>query len=363
MLLTNISPLEILSLIGILHCFVLSLIILFSKFFRSPANSYLGYTLFIIAVVGINNWIWDLGLNPQLINILDTPLWQFLYPVSLFLFFYKTSKQPIIPYNKVKLLFLPFVLLSILNTIIYLSIIFRVYQLPVALRNYIPLFYKCISFLSIIFPIITTVLSYKQIVNNKDQAVKKWLLYLFSFFLILELYGIILEAHRFIFSERLALTYLWTLASIFIYWLIYKGLYQFKLSNDQYEIRTITKKQSATSTQLTSNKNIYFQKLVQLLTEEKIHHNPNLSRDTVAEQLGISTSYLSQILKENTNSSFSEFINSYRINDIKKMIKDPQFEKYSLLAIGLECGFNSKTSFYTNFKKQTGLTPKEYKEK
>lgn len=45
------------------------------------------------------------------------------------------------------------------------------------------------------------------------------------------------------------------------------------------------------------------------------------------------------------------------------MLKDPKFDNYSLLSIGLECGFNSKTSFYTNFKKETGLTPKAYKNK
>jgi len=163
------------------------------------------------------------------------------------------------------------------------------------------------------------------------------------------------------YSEKLPLTYLWTFCSVFIYWLIYKGLYQFKLSNDQYEIRTILKKRISKSPISEINENPHFQKLIILLEEKKIHHNPNLNRDTVAEQLGISSGYLSQIIKNNSSYSFSEFINSYRIKNVKEMIKNPTFNKYSLLSIGLECGFNSKTSFYTNFKKETGLTPSEFK--
>ncbi|CAM1344736.1 helix-turn-helix transcriptional regulator [Tenacibaculum amylolyticum] len=362
MLLHNISFLEVLSFIAILHCFVLSFVILFSKFFRSSTNKYLGITLFIIGIVGLNNWYWDRGMNPQFINVLDIFLWQFLYPITLFQFFYGSSKQHIIKSKYIRFLYLPFFVLSIINCFIYLSTIFKFYELPTVIEQQLPLFYRSISFLSIVFPLGMILLSHKQIALNKELTTKKWLLYLWYFFLVIELLGIALEVHRFLYSEKLPLTYVWALTSILIYWLIYKGLYQFKLSNDQYEIRTITKKQIPT-TIATQSKNAHFQKLITLLEEEQLHHNPNLSRDMIAEQLGISNGYLSQILKEHASSSFSDFINSYRIKDVKKMMKDPQFDKYSLLAIGLECGFNSKTSFYTNFKKQTGLTPKEFKNK
>ncbi|MBW1294820.1 helix-turn-helix domain-containing protein [Aquimarina litoralis] len=152
-------------------------------------------------------------------------------------------------------------------------------------------------------------------------------------------------------------------SSIFIYWLVYKGMYQFKLSNDRYEIRTIAKSEKNKSSANTNSKNSHFKKLILLIEEEKIHHNPNLSRDDAAQKLEISNGYLSQIIKENTSGSFSDLINHYRIRDVQKMLKNPKFDNYNLLSIGLECGFNSKTSFYTNFKKQTGLTPKEYKDK
>ena len=140
-------------------------------------------------------------------------------------------------------------------------------------------------------------------------------------------------------------------------------MYQFKLSNDQYEIRKITKKEKKKPIDTVNSKSSHFKKLEFLIKENKIHHNPNISRDSVSKLLELSNSYLSQIIKENTAVNFSDYINSHRIKDVKLMLKDPTFNKYSLLSIGLECGFNSKTSFYTNFKKETGLTPKEYKNK
>lgn len=357
----NISFLETISLIAIIHCLVLSLVILFSKFFRSENNKYLGFTLLFIAVVGINNWFWDIGYNPKLISFLDLFLWQFLYPTTLFIFFYRTSANTSSNKQRVNIFYLPFVVLSILNIFLSLSTTFRLYNLPDIVLNYVPLFYKTISLLSIVFPIYMIVLSYKYTLVKKNSLSKKWLKYLLAFLSLIILFGVVLESYRFLFFEKLPLTNLWAFSSIFIYWLTYNGMYHFKLSNDQYEIREITKRERKKPINSINSKSSHFKKFVLLIEEHKIHHNPNLSRDSVAEQLEISNSYLSQIIKENTSVNFSDYINSHRIKDVKLMLKDSNFDKYSLLSIGLECGFNSKTSFYTNFKKETGLTPKEYK--
>lgn len=357
----NISFLEIISLVATLHCLILSLVILFSKFFRSKINNYLGLTLLIIAVVGINNWFWDIGSNPRIISLLDLFLWQFLYPTTLFIFFFKTSNSTPVNTQRLKIFYIPFILLSTLNIFLSLSTVFQLYNLPQVVLKYTPSFYKIISFLSIVFPIYMIVLSYKYALAKKNRLSEKWLKYLLVSLSLIILFGVVLESYRFIFQEKLPLTYLWTCSSIFIYWLTYKGMYQFKLSNDQYEIREITNRKTKNQINLSNIKSSHFEKLEFLIEENKIHHNPNLSRDSVAEQLELSNSYLSQIIKENTSANFSDYINSHRIKDVKQMLKDPTFDKYSLLSIGLECGFNSKTSFYTNFKKETGLTPKEYK--
>ena len=217
-----------------------------------------------------------MGLNPFIVNVLDLFLWQFLYPLTLFLFFYKISNPSSEKQQNFRYLYIPFLFLSILNCIISFSNTFHLYNLPSSIKNYIPLFYRLVSFLSMIFPVYTTVISYQFITTHKDDASKKWLHYLWIFLSLILLFGVVLESYRFVYSEKLPLTYLWTFSSIFLYWLVYKGMYQFKLSNDRYEIRIVSKKAPRKSPTTENSKNVHFKKLLLLIEEENIHHNLSL---------------------------------------------------------------------------------------
>ncbi|QZE14656.1 helix-turn-helix domain-containing protein [Halosquirtibacter laminarini] len=86
----------------------------------------------------------------------------------------------------------------------------------------------------------------------------------------------------------------------------------------------------------------------------------NLNKHLFAHHLQISMSHLSLVLREGLKMSFNDLINSYRVDEVKKRLKDPSFKDYTLLGIAEDCGFNSKTSFYRIFKKFTGITPSEF---
>jgi AraC-like DNA-binding protein len=107
--------------------------------------------------------------------------------------------------------------------------------------------------------------------------------------------------------------------------------------------------------------NLYFQKLELLCKEQHIYTDSTLNREKVAEQLGISPGYVSQIVNCITGDNFANYINNYRVEAVKEMISDFEYENYNLLTMGLESGFTSKTTFYKAFKKVTGQTPNEYK--
>ncbi|GAB1857913.1 hypothetical protein MHTCC0001_27500 [Flavobacteriaceae bacterium MHTCC 0001] len=86
-----------------------------------------------------------------------------------------------------------------------------------------------------------------------------------------------------------------------------------------------------------------------------------MSLHTLSKELNLSEGYISQTINRNIDSNFNDYINSLRINDSKTMLQDHQYNNYTIAAIGLEVGFNSKSSFYTAFKKFTGQTPTTYK--
>jgi len=100
--------------------------------------------------------------------------------------------------------------------------------------------------------------------------------------------------------------------------------------------------------------------LNELMDTEKPYLDPFLTLRDLAEQLGIPSNYLSQLLNEGFDKNFSEFINTYRLTHFKKAIKNPQNRNFTLLAVAYESGFNSKTVFNNFFKKVMGTTPSAY---
>ena len=104
------------------------------------------------------------------------------------------------------------------------------------------------------------------------------------------------------------------------------------------------------------------QALTQFMTNHKPHLNPELTLDLLATELGVPAKQLTRTLNRGFNQHFFDFINGYRVDAIKKSIEQGRHEQITLLAIALECGFNSKSAFNRVFKKNTGMTPREYQQ-
>jgi AraC-like DNA-binding protein len=104
----------------------------------------------------------------------------------------------------------------------------------------------------------------------------------------------------------------------------------------------------------------YLRQLLGYMEKEKPYLNGKLSLKEIAESLYISINHLSQVINEQTGMSFFDFVNKYRVEEVKKRLSNPKNQQFTLLAIAFDCGFNSKSSFNHIFKKITGLTPSQY---
>ncbi|MBC9798228.1 AraC family transcriptional regulator [Sinomicrobium weinanense] len=101
------------------------------------------------------------------------------------------------------------------------------------------------------------------------------------------------------------------------------------------------------------------EKLELLMRNEKPFLNPELKLDDLSEMLDISRHHTSQLINEQFNMSFYEFINKHRIEEAKVLLIE--YCDQSVEQIAFESGFNNRGSFYKFFKRVEGITPSDYR--
>ena len=105
----------------------------------------------------------------------------------------------------------------------------------------------------------------------------------------------------------------------------------------------------------------YAKEVKELMEKEKLYKNPDLTLPILAKKLKLSANTLSQVLNGYCGQTFYNFVNSYRLEEVVSMMRDPEFDDKSVLELLLEAGFKSKSTFNPIFKKWTGKTPSEYR--
>lgn len=165
-------------------------------------------------------------------------------------------------------------------------------------------------------------------------------------------------------------------SSILLYWIGYQGFYKYNVLRDRIVLR------SSMEANLISVENDYvkissnneddfynekhqndFDKIRDYVIKDKLYLDPLLSMESLASDLGMSKSYFSKLINSYSDYNFSDFINSLRVEQAKKFLSNNEFSEYTIVAIGLECGFNSKSTFYSAFKKFTSETPSTFRDK
>lgn len=132
----------------------------------------------------------------------------------------------------------------------------------------------------------------------------------------------------------------------------YSGKYEdlsslYKVDKEKYQGSTLTDSQAL------------FKEIDLLVRNEKLYLDSELKMDKVSKKLSRPIPYISQAINENTQNSFPDYINSFRIEEAKKklLIENPD----TIFSIAIDIGFNNKTTFYNAFKKYTNMTPTQYK--
>lgn len=105
---------------------------------------------------------------------------------------------------------------------------------------------------------------------------------------------------------------------------------------------------------------LLYQELQHHMVQQRAFLDSKLTLPQLASQLNISSNYLSQVINEQSGCNFFDFVNRYRVEEAKQCLTSPATQS-NVLNIALDSGFNSKSAFYTAFKRHTGQTPSEYR--
>ena len=119
----------------------------------------------------------------------------------------------------------------------------------------------------------------------------------------------------------------------------------------KYENKKITSKDAE----------VILSQLDTIMKDKMLYKTSTVKLSDIARELDILPHKLSQILNDNHGKNFSAYINEYRIDAAKTMLITNK--TFSLEGIGYDCGFNSKSTFYSVFKKITGVTPAQFRER
>lgn len=211
------------------------------------------------------------------------------------------------------------------------------------------------------------------IVRQKNQNLKgyysslekinyDWLKLVVSAFLIMWIVDIINLVTASLGIDSMAWQELLTFTSLFINFLFANLLILKSLRLPATEPAVETHKYEKSPLTLQTKTEI-LSRLEKLMTQEKLFLNSSLNLGDVAHKLSVAPRYLSQVINELKGQNFYDFVNGYRIEEAKNILSDPAHNNEKILSVLYECGFNSKSVFNTVFKKNTGITPSEYRRK
>ncbi|MFX1399549.1 MAG: helix-turn-helix domain-containing protein [Promethearchaeota archaeon] len=377
MLPSNPIALTIILIFGI-QAIVLVVLILKKRPIKQ-SNIFLALILFFFALISI-----DIALNNLLYTFNKTNLIRYFQLQLLFgigpslYFFTKCITDPdyhILPKEYIH--FIP----VILEFIYYRTNIYQngldyrmefyengltsIYQIPLEPFSLIYIFLQWLAIASVIIYIFLSVRLFhrykiwvKRNYSNLTSKSLGWLkipLLLYSAFWIS--WVILRLIDTFIFQNNLADFYLLPTfigMSVVTSWIGFKGYVKSQIDAIGFSKESLKVKSKSTNPEVAKE-------IINLMLTQKPYLNPDLDLLKLSEMIDMNSKIVSQIINTDLEMNFYEFINKYRVEEFKHRLRNRDSDKFSLMGIAYDCGFNSKSTFNHVFKKITGQTPSEYK--
>lgn len=300
--------------------------------------------------------------NGALFHLLELPRW------AIFPCFYLAVSYLAEPTSTTKtwaLHFVPFLIFIFFSIIYLMPGFFNIAVDPPQLPQWIVFIIKYFFLVQSVFYWIACYQLFKKHQKNIQQLSSyteridlAWLKYLMIALLFLIVIRGLALVHLGI-SSLSPILYFMGIVALAYFALTQRSIYTIEASDNLMDEAGTQKKKAEerlTPIQVDELKNSILQKTV----DEKLYLDPGLTLTTLSNQVGVNPHDLSYILNNGLRKNFYQFINELRTEEAKKLLLSGEAKQLDMFGIAVRAGFNSRTTFYSCFKKATGITPKEY---
>jgi AraC-like DNA-binding protein len=370
----NLHPINFVILSAILQSLILAAVLLLSRKGNRSANRLIGTFVFICSL----HFAWSLVIDLNLPDIFKQILWlpySYLWALGPLLFFYTKSLSE--PGYRIRIKdsihFLPaaleaaaqlfFIGEGIRSNLVHYVVTgflwFRMIELIGAALSI--LVYGKMS-LALIrrheAMMIQNFSSQKNVTLSWLLKLIRYLRVLWMFWLAFELSFIFfLQFQAHVIPVYLLLYILLGIIAYSTYWIGIQALNKSESLIEPAAVSVPVENQNVYSRLPEDELKGYVERLDQLMREEKLYLHETLTLRMLAARLDMDANLVSYVLNSILHRSFYDYVNEFRIAEVRRKIEDPAYSHLKIVEIAYECGFNSKATFNRVFKKQTGNRP------
>jgi AraC-like DNA-binding protein len=377
----NFNPINLAILFGAVQGFILSFVLFYSKDRNQTGGYFLGYFMLALAYNALETFLWSAGFDTSLLGkyvILFELFPPFVFISGLGPSLYLYTQKLIHPEFKLRRSLLIYYLPVLIQLFLRFSIILylflnkflfhftfaagtldswhRMLSTPVSIGIFWVYLFLSISALR-------QFLSRSSMIDSlskAEAAIKiKWLkaLLIIVFFNAVVWSATVCISSLFNMDGDILYYYpLEVLSSLLMYWIAFAGYHKTKIIHVETQKNTAVflEKISPQETEKCS------EAIHTALAEDKLYLDPYLSVHKLAAHIDVAPKLVSAVMNQYLKKGFSECINTYRVEEVKRRLLDPTYSHLTILAIALESGFNSQATFQRAFKSHTGVSPKEF---